>query len=155
MSQITEHFTWEDVTHSSVGMRTGIDNMLPVALKPAALSTALYLEKVRAVLGRPIYIDSWYRCLALNKLLGSKSTSQHLKCEAVDFVCPEFGTPVQICKAIIASGISFDQLILEHSWVHISFKADPRVSNRNLVLSLLSDGTYSNGLTDKTGKSYV
>lgn len=112
------------------------------------------MERVRAILNSPIHVDSWYRCLQLNRALKSKDTSQHLKGEAVDFICPEFGSPFEICVKILhyPELIIFDQLILEHTWVHISFNADPTTQPRKQVLSLLQDGGYSLGLTDPNGR---
>ena len=70
-------------------------------------------------------------------------TSSHLKAEAVDFKCPKFGTPREICKRILEAGILFDQLILEHgawsmehgAWVHLSFSLSRR---RNQVLTAVT-----------------
>jgi hypothetical protein len=72
--------------------------------------------------------------------------------EAVDFISPTYGSPLQVCKQIIGYGdiINFDQLILEHSWVHISF-AISSGNPRKQVLSLLQSGGYAQGLTDKHG----
>ncbi len=53
-----------------------------------------------------------------------KDDSQHMGGEACDFVAPRFGTPYEICKAIEASDLRFDQLIYEggaNGWVHVSF----------------------------------
>jgi hypothetical protein len=74
------------------------------------------------LLNKPVNISSGYRCLQVNRRLGSKDTSQHLKAEAVDFKCELFGSPKKVFDAIKASNIQFDQLILEFNlWVHISF----------------------------------
>jgi len=82
--------------------------------------------------------------------------SSFVKGEAVDFICPAFGSPLEICKVIVkyADIIKFDQLILEHTWVHISWKSTPNATQRGQVLSLLSDKSYAKGLTDKSGKPY-
>ncbi len=51
----------------------------------------------------------------------------------MDFTCVGFGTPYEICKALMASGIQFDQLIHEKRvWVHISF--DPKARQQVLTL---------------------
>lgn len=152
-NHLTDHFDWSDVTNSVTASRLGIDNSLPPELHDVAVRTATKLEKVRALLNTPVLVDSWYRSLALNTALASKPTSQHIKCEAVDFRSPNFGTPADICKAIIAKAylIGFDQLILEHTWVHISWNSIPGGVQRGQVLSLLASGGYSTGLTDAHG----
>jgi zinc D-Ala-D-Ala carboxypeptidase len=152
--QLSPHFSLAEATFSSTADRLGIDNSSPSqAVINAAIHTATRLEIVRQCLGTPIHIDSFIRCLALNKSLGSKDTSQHVIGEAVDFTAPEYGTPFDICKKIVTSLVDFDQLILEHSWVHISFKFNPSIhANRKQVISLLATGGYASGLTDKYGK---
>jgi len=75
-------------------------------------------------------------------LLGSKDTSAHVLGFACDFICPAFGTPLEICKAIEASGIRFDQLIEEGTWVHLSI--DPRMRQQVLTMR---NGKYSTGLS--------
>ena len=85
------------------------------------------LLQLRQLLGQPVHINSWYRCPALNQAVGSKPTSDHLTGFAIDFTCPAYGTPRDIVKAIIASGIDFKQVIYEFdSWVHIAFNGMQR-----------------------------
>jgi hypothetical protein len=81
---------------------------------------AANLERVRLVLGHPMMIDSGFRIAALNTACGGALKSAHMDGDAADFVCPDFGSPEEICKAIIASGLKFDQLIQEGTWVHVS-----------------------------------
>jgi hypothetical protein len=93
------------------------------------VATAHCLDQVRELLGQPIIVSSWYRCTLVNAAVGSKSTSQHMKGEAVDFTCPKFGTIQQVFDKIrnSASTIAYDQIIIEfNSWVHISFSKNPR-----------------------------
>jgi hypothetical protein len=156
---LSEHFTLEEAIASQEASRKGIDNYptSPMVITTAS-KTAVKLEKVRITLGgNPISINSWIRCLDLNRALGSKDSSQHILGEAVDFICPKFGTPLEICKKLVENLvlINFDQLILEHTWVHISWNSVPNAKQKNQVLSLLSDGSYSIGLTNPKGIKYV
>ena len=150
---LTEHFTFEEVTHSETAARRGIDNTLPTELVETVKKTAVKMEKVRALLGKPISVTSWYRSLPLNRALLSADTSQHPKGEAVDFICPTFGSPLEVCKFLLENRdlIRWDQLILEHTWVHISWNSIPSGEQRGQVLSLLETGKYALGLTDKKG----
>lgn len=151
---LTEHFSWKEVVHSDTAIAHGIDNTPPDILELVLEHTADCMERVRAALNNnPIDVSSWYRSLQVNPLVGSNNlTSQHPRGEAVDFTCSTFGTPFAICKQLIALHelIRFDQLILEHSWVHISFTLSG-TKPRNQVLSLLETGGYAQGLTDKKG----
>lgn len=151
--KLSEHFTLAEVTASDTATAQGINNTLPDQLIFTVDKVATAMERVRAALGNnPIHINSWYRSPALNKAVGSKPSSQHIAGEAVDFICPDFGGPASICKKLIELKdlIRFDQLIMEGTWVHISF-AISTGKPRNQVLSLLRNGNYAQGLTDKQG----
>lgn len=153
---VSDHFSWLEVEHSQTAERLGLNNDVPAYLEKAVLRTAVFMEQVRSLLGhRSIHVDSWYRGAALQALPEFKNPkSQHPLGEAVDFVCPAFGDPVAICRCLSdpAANLPFDQLILEHSWVHISFStADPMRKPRSEVLSLLNNKGYARGLTDKQG----
>lgn len=153
---LSDHFTLEEATVSQTASRLGIDNThVGPSVLIAATKTATKMEKVRVLLASPITVTSWIRCLDLNRALGSKDTSQHIQGEAVDFICPAFGSPLDICKKLIEQKllVNWDQLILEHTWVHVSWNSIPNGTQRNSVLSLLQSGGYANGLTDKLGNT--
>ncbi len=149
-SVLSPHFSWEEACITS---HRGIDNSIPPEIEGAVRSTATKMEVVRSTLGTPILINSWYRCPLLNTAIGGTPSSQHLRGEAVDFISPFFGSPLLVCKRLIShiTEVDFDQLILEHSWVHISFKSDPSGVPRRQVLTLLRDSRYAVGLTNKDG----
>jgi hypothetical protein len=150
---VTEHFSYKEICHSGYAVTHGIANEPPPHLDCAIQHTADAMERVRAVLGNnSIRITSWYRSPAVNRAVGSKPSSQHTLGEAVDFTCAAYGTPLAICKRLIELQdlIRFDQLILEPSWVHISFTLSG-IKPRGAVLSLLKTGGYSTGLTDMKG----
>jgi hypothetical protein len=138
MTHLSAHFTLSELTVTD----TDEDNTpSSIALKRLT-GTARHMEAVRALLKKPIIVNSGYRSPAVNKAVGGSPTSAHALGYAVDFICSDFGDPMAICRAIAASDIAFDQLILERNlWVHISF--DPRM--RHQVLSYVS-GKYVAGL---------
>ena len=119
MIQLSAHFSLEEAVLSQEAARKGIDNSHPdPRIITNASKTAVHLESVRKLLGdNSIHINSWIRCIELNRALGSKDSSQHINGEAVDFICPMFGTPTQIAKLISLNLVlcDFDQLILEHT----------------------------------------
>ena len=145
-STLTQHFTLAEVQFSQYATRHGIDNRLPPALLPNVRRQAELMEKIRYELNTPIFITSWYRCHTLNRAIGGSDLSFHQQGLACDFVSP-FGSPLQICRAIVKAGIEFDQLILEFGkWVHVGLSAGP---GRNEVLTAQSlDGktVYTKGL---------
>lgn len=122
MKNFSKYFSLRELTFSKIAEVHGIDNTPTSDILETLKYTALQLDKVRELLNKPVNISSGYRCLQVNRRLGSKDTSQHLKAEAVDFKCELFGSPRAVFEAIRKSDIQFDQLILEfNSWVHISF----------------------------------
>lgn len=129
--QLSEHFSLEELVFSSTAQRLGIDNTPPPRAIENLKLAAEGLEKVRRLLGQPIHIDSGYRCPTLNEKVGGAKLSAHLDGWAVDFVCPKFGSPLQIVRAIESSDLQFDKCIQEGAWVHISFAP----SNRRILLT--------------------
>ena len=127
---LTAHFTYEELYASEIADRNNIDNEPKEQwIKDNLLFLAQNLESVRRLLGNPIHVNSAYRSLPVNNLLGSKPTSAHCKGLAADIVCPNFGSPIDIVNAIIGSAIQYDQVILEYDrWCHIGFSQDkPRL----------------------------
>lgn len=140
---LSPHFSLAEFTASQIAARRGIDNRPPPDVVEALRRTAQGLEAVRIRLGAaPMIISSGFRCLALNRAVGSDDTSQHVKGEAADFTAPRFGSPLEIVSALRDSGVEYDQLILEFAkggggWVHVSFSAKPR----HQALEIDRDGT--------------
>lgn len=139
--KLSANFHLDEFVTSQTAARRGIDNTPPAPVLIRLKNAAKGLEKVRAVLGRPILISSGYRSPALNKAVGGSATSDHMNGDAADFISPGFGTPIAICRAIVAAGIKFDQLIEEGTWVHISF--GPRMRGQILTMR---NGKYTAGL---------
>ena len=82
---LTKHFTLEEFTRSSTAKARGIDNTVPEKLIPALRNLCeTVLEPLREQAKEPVEISSGYRCPALNRAVGGKNTSQHMKGEACD-----------------------------------------------------------------------
>ena len=123
--KLSKYFDLRELIFSKIAEDHGIDNAPTPEILEKLKYTAGQLDKVRELLGKPVNVSSGYRCLQVNRRLGSKDSSQHLKGEAVDFKCELFGSPKKVFDKIRESDIQFDQLILEfNSWVHISFVKD-------------------------------
>lgn len=133
---LSPHFTFEELTASELADRQGIDNKpTDVKVLNHLKFLAKNLEDVRECLGSPIHINSAYRCLMVNALLGSKPTSAHVKGLAADFVCPSFGSPKEIVKRLSSSNVAYDQLILEFDrWVHIGFSEEGYVPRKQTLI---------------------
>lgn len=142
--QLSQHFSLEEMIASQYAARHGIDNTPPLSIIECLKSTCGQLEGVRALFGHPLLISSGYRSPALNAALGGVPNSAHVEGHAADFICPDAGTPVELCGRIVASGIRYDQLIQEGTWVHISFA--PTYRQQALTAIFGPNGaTYSAG----------
>lgn len=119
--QLSPHFYLSELTVSDKAVRMGLNNTPdPIAVANLFKMAAL-MEEVRRVLGnRPISTSSGYRSPTVNKAVGGSRTSDHLSGSACDFICPGYGSPLEICRALVKAGVKFGQLIEEGSWVHIS-----------------------------------
>jgi hypothetical protein len=144
---LSEHFNLNEFTASETATRKGIDNTPPAVVTERLRMLAATLEQVRSLLGNnSIRISSGFRCLALNRAIGSGDLSAHVLGYAVDFTCPKFGTPKEVANKIAESAIKFDQLIYEGTWIHLSI--DPR-NRRELLTAHFGKGKtkYTKGIT--------
>jgi zinc D-Ala-D-Ala carboxypeptidase len=127
--KLSPNFTLAELTVT----QTGLTNEPPPDTVDNLRILAAKLEEVRAALGgKPIRVNSAYRSPAVNKAVGGSAKSSHMTGLAVDFICQQFGPPLEVCKAIEASGIKFDQLINEVTWVHLGIGPQ----NRQQVLTI-------------------
>ena len=147
MIKLSEHFTLEEFTFSQTAVRHAINNSPTSEILTRLRFVAAGLELVRSLLGgNAIRVSSGYRCRQLNKLVGGSPTSAHEEGWAVDFTCPGFGSPKEVARAIAESGIEFDQLIYEGTWVHISFA--PKKRREVLTAHFYGNGkvSYTKGI---------
>ena len=109
---ISKHFTLNELMKSQTALRLGLDNTPDNdALEALTALCENVLEPVREHYGLPVVVSSGYRSPAVNKAIGSKSTSQHTKGEAADIEIP--GIDNLELYYWIAVNADFDQAILE------------------------------------------
>lgn len=138
---LSPNFTLQELTHSDAAVRHGWENNPDANEINNLTRLAELLEQVRALLGKPIMINSGYRSKQVNDSVGSKDTSQHRIGCAADIRVSGM-TPSQVCEAIKASDIEFDQLIREFdSWTHISVTNHASDTPRNQMLIIDKSGT--------------
>ena len=138
---LTEHFTLEELTTTSHRQFDNTPNDAEIA---NLQRLAEFLEKVKTVLGgKPIMVNSAFRSKAVNDSVGSKNTSQHRLGCAADIRVPGM-TPDAVVRAIIDSGLPYDQLIREFdAWTHISIQSDIGGFARRQALIIDKSGTRS------------
>lgn len=130
-----KYFTIQELSHSDTAVARGIDNC-PTAEAIHNLTKLVenVLDPLREKYGKPITVNSGYRCPELNKAVGGSKTSDHVKGFAADITGGSKEENERIFN-IIKHNFHFKQLIDEKgfSWVHVSY--DP--SNlKNQILKL-------------------
>lgn len=144
MTQLTPYFTLEELTDSQTAARKGLNNVPAIGTPERANleRTAQVMEEVRTILGdKPVLISSGYRSPKVNAAVGGSKNSAHMSGLAVDFSCPGFGTPLQICKALESHmrKLGIDQLIHEYgAWVHLGLTAG---APRHMAMTIDNKGT--------------
>lgn len=121
-----KYFTIKELTKSATATVKRIDNTpTPQALANLTALVDNVLDPLREAWGRPIYVNSGYRCPALNKAVGGATTSEHMTGQAADISA---ANPADNAKLFaLARKLTFNQLIWENGpdaypdWIHISF----------------------------------
>jgi len=136
---LTKNFTLEELTitdHREFFNEPNPDE------KANLIRLAEFLEQVKvAIGGKPVMVNSAFRCKEVNDAVGSKDTSQHRVGCAADIRVPGM-TPDQVVKAIMAAGLAYDQLIREFDrWTHVSITNDPQGKPRGQTLIIDRQGT--------------
>ncbi|MGB2579394.1 arsenate reductase-like glutaredoxin family protein [Elusimicrobium simillimum] len=122
-AKLAENFTFDELAFTSLARfrKTNLDFAMENLGKLKLL--AAFAQKVRSILNTPMIVTSAARCPGLNAALNGAGTSQHLKCEAIDFI-PQNMTLEEGFKIIRQSNLRFGQLIHERvkgkEWLHIS-----------------------------------
>lgn len=136
---LSEHFTLEELTHTD---HRELDNTPNDAEMANLVRLADFLETVKKTLdGKPVMVNSAFRSKAVNDAVGSKDTSQHRVGAAADLRIPGM-TPDEVVRAIIASGIGYDQVIREFDrWTHVSIPNKDGDKPRRQALIIDKAGT--------------
>lgn len=131
---ISKHISLEEATGSPTALRMGINNLPNETVLEAMKHVAENLfEPVREWYGKPIKVNSFYRCPELNKAVKGSATSGHVLGNSIDISGGNKVENKKIFDYIKESKLDFDQVILEFGgvWVHISLKKE---KNRKQVL---------------------
>ena len=138
---LSAHFSLEELIASEVAARAGLDNTPPPAVMSHLSRLAESLELVRVALGNnAIHVTSGYRSPKLNQMIGGSKNSMHMKGLAADILCPAFGSPLEVCRAIVTSSIQTDQIIHEFGrWCHVAFAPEGQTA-RNELLTIRTSG---------------
>jgi len=136
---ISKHISEKEGVYSTTATRRGIDN-IPNSdeLNNMRLLAEEVFEPLRAYVGGPIKINSFFRSAELNKTIGGSSKSQHCKGQAMD-IDDTFGRMTNAEMYYwIKEHLDFDQMIWEFGddenpdWVHVSYVSGNENRNRCL-----------------------
>jgi hypothetical protein len=136
MTMISKHISTAEATESATALRLGIKNVPNEAELEAMKYVAENLfEPIREWYDKPIKINSFYRCVALNKAVKGSLTSGHVLGNSIDISAGSKAENKKIFDFIKTSGLDYDQVIWEYGgvWIHISLK---KSGNRKQVLHI-------------------
>lgn len=156
--RLSNNFLLSEFTKSNTALRLGIDNTpteeviynLTQLCRYVLQPIKDYYTQIAPIDKIAVIVSSGFRCLQLNRAIGSSDRSQHILGMAADFEIP--GLSNLEVATWIRDNLEFDQLILEYydesdpnsGWIHISF--NPNGNNRNDVYRFYSDGRKKRGL---------
>jgi hypothetical protein len=135
-TQLSPHFTLEEMIRSTTATRLGIDNTpgadpytkgmtREIIIENLRHLCVTVLEPAREIVG-PLWIESGYRCKRLNTEQRGAQDSFHMLGLAADAHPLKYST-ADAAEMIVNSGVKFDQLILERympgfplsGWLHL------------------------------------
>lgn len=124
-----KYFTIKELCASDTARRKGIENEpTPEIVRNLTALVDNILDPLREAWGKPIIVNSGYRCDALNKAVGGVPSSQHKYGQAVDLDVGSRAGNMKLFNLIEELDLPFDQLCFEKGntavgpdWVHVSY----------------------------------
>lgn len=131
MGTISKDFSYKEFEKSEVADQKHICNVI-VSIDVRDSIKALVdevLQPLRDAWGKPLAVNSGFRCRELNEEVGGVPTSQHRKGEAAD-ICPfgvrngkgDINVVTELARLAVKLKLPFDQMILYPTFVHFSHK---------------------------------
>jgi len=136
---ISKHISNKESVYSRTALRLDIDNTPTQEHKNNMVKLAEEVfEPLRAYVGGPVKINSFYRSPDLNKAIGGSSKSQHCHGQAID-IDDTYGRMTNAeMYHFIKENLDFDQIIWEFgndenpNWEHVSYVSSQKNRNRCL-----------------------
>lgn len=130
MGTISKSFSWsefEATDHAAELARKGVRNVIPsFEVRDSVLALVRrVLQPLRDKYGKPMKVNSGYRCKELNEIVGGVPTSQHRLGEAADIHTgsqTETYRLARLAKTTPEIFAEIDQLILYDTFLHISHR---------------------------------
>lgn len=120
------NFQWKELFRSDTAIRLGINNVPtdPDILNNIRRLCINVLQPLRTKFGR-IEVTSGYRCLELNRAIGSSDSSNHLYGLAVDIEPLASSVSLISVLSYIHKNMQYKELIAEYfpnGWVHVAYQ---------------------------------
>ena len=136
---ISAHISYKEAVYSRTATRLDIDNNPDdMEVYRMSLIAEEVFEPLRAWVGGPIKINSFFRSPELNKAIGGSTKSQHCHGQAID-LDDTYGRATNAeMYEFIKEHLDFDQMIWEFGdddnpdWVHVSYVSSDKNRNRCL-----------------------
>ena len=136
---ISKHISYKEAVYSRTATRLDINNDPDdMEVYRMSLIAEEVFEPLRAWVGGPIKINSFFRSPELNTAIGGSTKSQHCQGQAID-LDDTFGRATNAeMYDFIKEHLDFDQMIWEFGdddnpdWVHISYVSSDKNRNRCL-----------------------
>lgn len=133
---MAKYFTLEELTASETAKKKGIDNTPNDAVVNNLNILMEQLDKIRERYGKPIYINSGYRCPKLNAAVGGVKASQHQLGVAADLTTKSAAEDKKLYDLIVKN-FDYDQCIFEKNknsiWIHYSYVRPNRKLKFNII----------------------
>ena len=136
---ISAHISYKEAVYSRTATRLDINNDPDdMEVYRMSLIAEEVFEPLRAWVGGPIKINSFFRSPELNRAIGGSTKSQHCQGQAID-LDDTFGRATNAeMYDFIKEHLDFDQMIWEFGdddnpdWVHVSYVSSDKNRNRCL-----------------------
>lgn len=129
------YFTLYELLNSSTALYSKIPNF-PTWEQVENLNrlATTILDPVRKTYGKPIIVTSGFRSPLLNAAVGGVANSQHMRGLAADLQSVDLKA---LKRAVVNSGVPFDQLIEEHKgntkWLHVSCAESSKTPRKQIL----------------------
>lgn len=129
-----QYFTIPELCYSATARARGIDNRPgPDVERNLRELTDKVLDPLRRAWGKPLTVNSGYRCPELNCAVGGSKSSHHMRGMAADITTGNRVDNRRLFQLVQDLGLPFTQLIDESNfaWIHISH--DPADLRRQIL----------------------
>lgn len=135
MGTISKDFSYREFEVSEVADQKHICNVIVSFDVRDSIKSLVdeVLQPLRDAWGKPLAVNSGFRCRELNEEVGGVPTSQHRLGEAAD-ICPfgvrngkgDIKVVTELARLAVKLKLPFDQMILYPTFVHFSHKFESK-----------------------------